>query len=60
MTIVLIFLVLYVSMSMWDVMHVNELFDNLVNPGQRRKASAPTVPAPRLVINTPASNRQSS
>lgn len=55
MTIVLIFLIVYVGMSMWDVVHVNDLLGKTVDPEAYRRAhpAAPVEPAPRLDINLP-------
>ena len=59
MTIVLLFVIFYMALSAWDVMHVNKLMDNIVNPGPRRRAK-PLEPAPRLVINLPPGSQQPS
>ena len=52
MTIVLVFVILYMALSLWDVVHVNSLFDRMVNPGPRKPAKA-LPPAPLLDINLP-------
>jgi hypothetical protein len=52
MTIVLVFVILYMALSLWDVAHVNSLFDNMVNPGPRKPVKA-LPPAPLLDINLP-------
>jgi hypothetical protein len=52
MTIVLLFVIFYMALSAWDVVHVNKLMDNIVNQGPRKQAK-PVEPAPRLVINLP-------
>ncbi len=56
MTIVLIFVIFYMAVSMWDVVHVNDMVGKLVDPGgyQRAHPAAPVDPAPRLVINPPS------
>ena len=54
MTMILIFMIFYVGVSSWDVVHVNELFDKMVNPGRPKRAKTPPLaPAPRLVLNPP-------
>ena len=52
MTIVLGFVIFYMAMTMWDVVHVNNLVGKMVDPAgyQRAHAAAPPEPAPRLVI----------
>jgi len=57
MTIVLIFVIFYMALSAWDVVHVNALFDRMVNPGLPKKARPELPPAPRLVINLPPKNQ---
>jgi hypothetical protein len=56
MTIVLIFVIFYMAVSMWDVGHVNDIVGKMVDPGGYRRAhpAAPVEPAPRLVINLPS------
>ena len=53
MTIVLVFVIVYMAASAWDIGHINNLLDTTINPG-RRKQSKALEPAPRLVINLPA------
>ena len=55
MTIVFFFVILYVAVSMWDVIHVNDLVGKMVDPaGYRRDHPAAAIePAPRLVIAPP-------
>ena len=52
MTIFLGFVIFYMAMTMWDVVHVNILVGKMVDPAgyQRAHAAAPPEPAPRLVI----------
>ena len=52
MTIVLIFVIFYMAISLWDVVHVNDVVSKRVDPaGYQRAHPAPAVePAPRLVI----------
>ena len=52
MTIVLIFVLLYMAISLWDVVHVNEMTGKMIDPGAYRRAhaAAPAEPAPRLII----------
>lgn len=52
MTIVLIFVILYMIASVWDVAHVNGLLDRMVNPGAHHQ-TRPVEPAPRLMIHVP-------
>lgn len=52
MTIVLLFVICYMALSAWDVVHVNHLMDKIVNPGPRKQAKQ-LEPAPRLTINLP-------
>jgi hypothetical protein len=53
---VLIFVIFYLVASVWDVVHVNDLLDKMVNPGAHRHAFPIAEPAPRLVIaSRPAS-----
>lgn len=62
MTIVLIFVILYMAVSMWDVVHVNDLVGKMVDPDAYKRAhpAAQAEPAPRLVINLPPAERPSS
>jgi len=55
MTIVLIFVILYMAVSMWDVVHVNDLVGKMVDPDAYKRAhpAAQAEPAPRLVISHP-------
>ena len=51
MTMILIFVIAYVAASAWDIAHVNNLLEAMVNPGRAKSNSAPTAPpAPRLVL----------
>jgi hypothetical protein len=59
MTAVLIFVFLYILVSMWDVMHVNDLLAKMIDPG-RRPARPEPKPAPRLDINLPPSSESDS
>ena len=61
MTIVLIFVIFYMAISLWDVVHVNDVVSKRVDPAgyQRAHPAAPVEPAPRLVINLPQSDRPS-
>jgi hypothetical protein len=56
MTIVLIFAFFYITVSIWDVMHVNDVLGKTVDPAGYRQAhpAAPPEPAPRLVIDRPS------
>lgn len=48
---ILIFIYLYVAISIWDVMRVNDLIGKMVDPGAYRRAHTPPAePAPRLII----------
>jgi hypothetical protein len=50
MTIVLVFVIFFVVASIWDVVHVNRLYDKIVNPGGRRNAPSDAgPPAPPLL-----------
>jgi hypothetical protein len=62
MTIVLIFVILYMAISMWDVVHVNDMVGKMVDPGgyQRAHPAAPVEPAPRLVLDRPPADRLTS
>jgi hypothetical protein len=62
MTIVLIFVIFYMAVSMWDVVHVNDMVGKMVDPGgyQRAHPAAPVEPAPRLVLNRPPAARPTS
>ena len=62
MTIVLIFVLLYIAVSAWDVVHVNDVLGKRVDPaGYQRAHPAPMPePAPRLAINLPSADRPSS
>jgi hypothetical protein len=53
MTIVLIFVILYVAVSIWDVAHVNDLMGKMIDPaGYQRAHPAPQPePAPLFVVN---------
>jgi hypothetical protein len=56
MTIVLVFVIFFVVASISDVVHVNRLYDKIVNPGGRRKAPSDSKPpAPALVCPHDAS-----
>ena len=59
MTIVLIFVIFYMAVSMWDVVHVNDMVGKMVDPGgyQRAHPAASVEPAPRLVLNPPPAAR---
>lgn len=52
MTIVLIFVIVYMAATLWDVVHVNNIVGKTVDPigYQRAHSAAPVEPAPRLVI----------
>jgi hypothetical protein len=56
MTIVLIFVILYVAVSMWDVVHVNDVMGKMVDPAgyQRAHPAVPAEPAPLFVVNRQA------
>ena len=56
MTIVLIFVILYVAVSVWDVVHVNDVMGKMVDPAgyQRAHPAAPPPPAPLFVVNRQA------
>jgi hypothetical protein len=56
---VLIFVILYMAISAWDVVRVNDLFGRMVDPGRGKSSGPQPEPAPRLVINLPPSNRHS-
>ena len=55
MTIVLIFVIFYMAISLWDVVHVNDVVSKRVDPAgyQQAHPAPPVEPAPRLVINHP-------
>ena len=38
MTIVLIFVIVYMAVSMWDVVHVNDMVGKMVDPAGYRRA----------------------
>lgn len=56
MTIVLVFIIFYLMATIWDVIHVNEMVGTLVTTGHAkpRRSAPPVPPAPRLVIELPA------
>jgi hypothetical protein len=62
MTIVLIFVIVYMAVSMWDVVHVNDMVGKMVDPAgyQRAHPAAPVEPAPRLVIIRPPADDPAS
>ena len=62
MTIVLIFVIFYMAISLWDVVHVNDVVSKTVDPAGYRRAhpAAPVEPAPRLAINLPSADRPTS
>jgi hypothetical protein len=33
---VLTFVIIFLVASIWDVMHVNRVLDNMINPGQKQ------------------------
>lgn len=59
MTIVLIFVILYVAVSMWDVVHVNDLLGKTIDPaGYQRAHPAPLpAPGPLFVVNRQPTDR---
>jgi hypothetical protein len=57
MTMILLFVIFYLVASAWDVVHVNDLLDKMVNPGTHRQALPQLEAAPRLVIPSPAARR---
>lgn len=57
MIMVLIFTTLYVALSVWDLVRVNDLLAAMVDPGSRKRSPAEPPPAPRLVLNPPATSQ---
>jgi hypothetical protein len=57
MTMILVFVILYVVAAGWDVGHVNGLLEKMVNPGAHRQARPSVEPAPRLVLTSQAAGR---
>jgi len=56
---ILVFVLVYVMVAVWDVGRINRLFAKIAKPGPRK----PTVelpPAPRLVINLPPKTERRS
>jgi hypothetical protein len=50
MTIVLFFVIFFVVASVWDVVHVNRLYDKIVNPARRTEARSESRPLAPAVV----------